>query len=47
ESKDFVTLAKRPGYSVLNKSKIKNTFQLTIPHWMDSLELCITNQKNG
>ena len=47
ESKDFVTLAKRPGYSVLNKTKIKNTFQLTIPHWMDSLELCITNQKNG
>jgi dTDP-4-dehydrorhamnose reductase len=42
ETKDFITLARRPAYSVLNKSKIKNNFQLTIPHWMDSLENCLT-----
>jgi len=45
ESKDFVTLAKRPGYSVLNKSKIKNSFHLTIPHWQDSLERCMRKLK--
>jgi dTDP-4-dehydrorhamnose reductase len=41
ETKDFVTLAKRPGYSVLNKTKIKSTFNLTIPYWMESLKKCI------
>jgi dTDP-4-dehydrorhamnose reductase len=42
ETKDFITLAKRPGYSVLNKSKIKSTFNLTIPYWLESLKKCIT-----
>jgi dTDP-4-dehydrorhamnose reductase len=41
ETKDFVTLARRPGYSVLNKSKIKKTYGLTIPHWQESLRKCI------
>jgi dTDP-4-dehydrorhamnose reductase len=41
ESKDFPTLAKRPHYSVLNKSKIKMTFHIDIPHWMESLQECI------
>jgi dTDP-4-dehydrorhamnose reductase len=41
ESKDFPTLAKRPHYSVLNKSKIKTTFHLLIPYWMESLQECI------
>lgn len=36
-TKDFPTPAKRPFYSVLNKSKIKSTFGITIPHWKDSL----------
>lgn len=38
ESKDFVTLAARPHYSVLNKAKIKSVFGLKIPHWLESLE---------
>lgn len=38
---DYPTLAKRPHYSVLNKSKIKNDFNLEIPHWRDSLKKCI------
>lgn len=37
ESKDYPTLAKRPFYSVLNKSKIKKTYKLKIPHWRESL----------
>lgn len=41
ESRDFQALAKRPHYSVLNKSKIKQTFGLAIPHWMESLQECI------
>lgn len=39
-------LAKRPKYSVLDKTKIKNTFNLSIPHWNESLQLCINNIKN-
>jgi dTDP-4-dehydrorhamnose reductase len=38
ESKDWPTPAKRPHYSVLNKAKIKQDFDLTIPHWKDSLK---------
>ncbi len=42
ESKDFITLASRPHFSVLNKAKIRGTFGMTIPYWRDSLEKCIT-----
>ena len=41
ETKDYPTLAKRPHYSVLNKVKIKQTYNLTIPYWKDSLEQCL------
>ncbi len=41
ESKEFPTLAKRPFYSVLNKSKIKSAFGLNIPYWKHSLHDCI------
>ena len=41
ETKDYPTLAKRPHYSVLNKVKIKQTYNLTIPYWKDSLEQCV------
>lgn len=41
QTKDYITLAKRPKYSVLDKSKIKSDFKLTIPHWRDSLFNCI------
>lgn len=38
---EYPTLAKRPKYSLMDKSKIKNTFNLDIPYWRDSLELCL------
>lgn len=41
ESKDYPAKANRPHYSVLNKTKIKNTYSLIIPHWEESLEKCI------
>lgn len=41
ESKDYPTKAVRPPYSVLNKSKIKATYGLTIPHWEESLRICL------
>lgn len=41
ESHEFPTPAKRPHYSVLKKSKIKNTFGIEIPYWRDSLQLCL------
>jgi dTDP-4-dehydrorhamnose reductase len=41
ETKDYPTLAKRPHYSVLNKTKIKKDFGLEIPYWRDSLKVCI------
>lgn len=40
-SEEFPTPAKRPHYSVLNKSKIKATFNITIPYWKESLKICI------
>ncbi|MBO9618089.1 MAG: sugar nucleotide-binding protein, partial [Niabella sp.] len=40
-SSAYPTPAKRPSYSVLDKSSFKNTFQLDIPYWEDSLKKCI------
>ena len=40
-SSAFVTKATRPHYSVLDKSKIKRTFNVSIPYWRDSLNKCI------
>jgi dTDP-4-dehydrorhamnose reductase len=45
-SKEFKTLAKRPKYSLLNKSKIKTTFNLEIPDYKQSLKNCIDIIKN-
>ena len=45
---EYPTAAKRPAYSVLDKTKIKDTFGIEIPYWEDSLEECIkllTQQK--
>ena len=42
----YPTPAKRPMYSVLDKSKIKDIFQITIPYWRDSLKECLTNMPN-
>ena len=40
-SDEFPSPVKRPAYSVLDKSKIKDTFGITIPYWTDSLRRCI------
>lgn len=41
-SEAYPTPAHRPVYSVLDKTKIKETFDLEIPHWMDSLHHCLS-----
>ena len=42
-SDEFPSKAVRPAYSVLDKTKIKETFGIVIPHWTDSLRKCIGN----
>lgn len=44
-SDEFPSPVKRPAYSVLDKTKVKDTFGITIPYWTDSLKKCITNLK--
>lgn len=46
-AEDYPTAAVRPFYSVLNTSKIKATYNVDIPYWMDSLEKCIEILKNS
>jgi len=41
ETKEYPTPATRPHYSLLNKSKIKKEFNLSIPYWKDSLDECM------
>ena len=43
---NFPTPAKRPNFSVLQKVKIKNTFNVQIPYWRDSLRVCIDELKS-
>jgi dTDP-4-dehydrorhamnose reductase len=45
-SKDYPTKTPRPHYSVLNKQKVKSTYNLRIAHWEDSLKLCIQKLEN-
>lgn len=40
-SSEYPTTAKRPFYSVLNKSKIKDCYGIEIPHWRESLTNCL------
>ena len=40
-TEQYPTPAKRPHYSVLNKDKIKNDYPIDIPHWRDSLKICL------
>jgi len=42
ETKDYPTPAKRPHFSVLNKTKIKTDFEVEIPYWRDSLAVCVS-----
>lgn len=39
----YPTPAARPAYSVMDKSKIKETFSLEIPYWRESLKECLAN----
>jgi len=41
DTKAYPTPAKRPHYSLLNKTKIKEAFQITIPYWRESLKTCL------
>ena len=42
-SDEFPSPVHRPAYSVLDKTKIKETFGLRIPYWTDSLKRCLKN----
>lgn len=44
-SSEFPSPVKRPAYSVLDKTKIKKTFGIDIPHWRDSMIYCIKRLK--
>ena len=41
-TEDYPVKAERPHYSVLDKTKAKETFGIGIPHWTDSLRYCMT-----
>lgn len=41
ESCEFPQKANRPKYSVLNKKRIKESYNITIPHWEDALDECL------
>jgi dTDP-4-dehydrorhamnose reductase len=38
---DFPTAAQRPAYSVLDTNSIESNFEITIPDWQDSLQVCL------
>lgn len=42
-SNEFPSPVTRPSYSVLDKTKIKDTFGISIPYWTESLKKCINN----
>lgn len=44
-SDEFPSKVQRPSYSVLDKTKIKKVYGITIPYWTDSLKKCINNLK--
>lgn len=45
-SNEFPSPVTRPSYSVLDKTKIKETFDVQIPYWTESLKQCISNLKH-
>ena len=45
-SNEFPSPVKRPAYSVLDKTKIKEVFGVKVPYWTESLKQCISNLKN-
>ena len=44
-SDEFPSPVKRPAYSVLDKTKIKETFGVKVPYWTDSLKVCMGNMR--
>lgn len=42
-SEEFPSKVKRPAYSVLDKTKVKETYGIMIPYWTDSLKVCVNN----
>ncbi len=44
-SNEFPSPVTRPSYSVLDKTRIKETFGVEVPYWTDSLKVCINNLK--
>jgi len=45
KTEEYTTKAKRPSYSVMDKSKIKNMLEIEIPYWRESLVNCINKLK--
>lgn len=45
-SDEFPSPVKRPAYSVLDKTKIKEKLGISVPYWVDSLKVCLTNISN-
>ena len=46
-SDEFPAKAHRPAYSVLDKTKFKTTFGVTVPYWLDSLEATINQLRTS
>lgn len=46
-SSEFPSPVKRPAYSVLDKTKIKDTFGVAVPYWTDSLKTCLKNMRGN
>ncbi|MBN1462747.1 MAG: dTDP-4-dehydrorhamnose reductase [Paludibacteraceae bacterium] len=47
ETKEYPSKTPRPAYSVLNKAKIKQAYNLQLPYWKDGLKRCINELKKG
>ena len=46
-SDEFPSPVKRPAFSVLDKTKLKDIFGINVTYWIDSLIVCMNNLKNG
>jgi dTDP-4-dehydrorhamnose reductase len=44
-SDEFPSKVTRPHFSVLDKTKLKQTFGVTVPYWLDSLKVCVAQLK--
>lgn len=46
-SDEFPSPVRRPAFSVLDKTKLKETFGIKVPYWTDSLKVCMNNMLKG